>query len=288
MGLMAAGLVAALAAALLVGVSGTRGGGGSKGGKVTVMVAAEDLPAMTLVRSDAVTTQTMSATDAPKGYFSDPGRIIGRVLRVPMVKGQVLLTNYVAAEDSPAALAAVIPEGMRAIGVSLSDYASLEGLLYPGGVVDVLASIKRPSGTGEEDVVVVTLLRGVQVLAVEGETVVTSEEAEAPEGTRGRRKLLVKLLVTPKQAEELHLVQEYARLSLALRNPLEVPVQQEGDTGLRMSEVLSGLRRRIETSVPTQPQVSRPVGAAEWPIVFIRGGASEVQSVSMPEQKKGN
>ncbi len=289
-GLIAAGLVAALAAALLVGLTGAGGRGRARGaGDITVLVASKDMPAMTVVDSESVEAKTLPANQAPEDCLSDSVQVVNRVLVMPVKKGQAFTAACFARKGSGVSAAAAIPEGMRAFGVSLSDYASLKGLLYPGSVVDVLATFRLP---GNDEVISMTLERGVQVWAVEEQTVLTAENGEPTDGTGRSTKRLVQLLVTPKQAEELSIARDYGKISLALRNPLEVPVQEEGETATLRSELVSALQRRaaMPRVAPTTPSDGgpRPTRTERWSILFIRGGSSEVQSVSMPVEKKGD
>src|SRR5262249_4211654 len=157
-----------------------------------------------------VTVKTITRSQAPVDCVSDPVQIVGQVLTVSVLEGQALTKNCFAPEGSGYHIASTLPLGMRAMSVSLADYSRLHGLLYPGSVVDVLASFKVPStdrrGT---DVVSVTLLRSVEVLAVEDRTVTKSEEKpeKAPTGLYDRRKR-VTLMVNSKQAEALQVAME--------------------------------------------------------------------------------
>ena len=71
-----------------------------------------------------------------------------------------------------------------------------------------------------------TLLRGIQVLAVQGDSVVSQDDSEETAGkvrqhTTTRGQVTVTLMVDPKQAEALQLAAENGTISLAIRNPLD-------------------------------------------------------------------
>ena len=121
----------------------------------------------------------MAADQAPPGAITNPVQVVGKVLLVGVIKGQPFTAESFASKESAASLAAAVRSGMPAVGVSLSDYEAISGLLYPGSVVDVLFSFKGSQEGGET--ISTTLLKGVQVLAVEDRTIVSSgQETVAP------------------------------------------------------------------------------------------------------------
>jgi pilus assembly protein CpaB len=263
LGLVVVGLAAAVCAAVLM--TSMRAGGlfaakESEPAEVEIVVAAGDLPAMTIVDGSLLATTTVSKAEAPEGYFGSMVQVIGKVLTVPLVKGQVLERKHFAAEGSGAHLASALKEGMRAVSVSLTDYSGLYGLLYPGSVVDVLAYMKLPNESGRQgDAVSVTLLRKIQVLGVEDQTVVSMEKDEDPKGLEGKRapnkRWMVTVMVDARQAQALQLAMENGRISLALRNPMdESGPEDDGRTSLR----------ELTTSAPSrgdsEPSRFGPIG----------------------------
>jgi pilus assembly protein CpaB len=188
---------------------------------VTILVSTQDVPGMSIVKADTVMEKTVSRGSAPEGCFSEPAQIIGKMVSVPMIEGQAFTQSNFPSEGSGAYLASVLPKGSRAVCISLNDYSGLEGLLYPGCVVDVLATFKVSSTFKLGEAVSTTLLENIGVLAVENQTVASQSESEdAPQRARAPGKdLLVALMVDSKQAEALQLAMEHGNISLALRNP---------------------------------------------------------------------
>jgi pilus assembly protein CpaB len=237
------GLLAAVSAMILVGVLRTDSSGSADRGSssnVEVVLAKTSLPAMSVITSKAVTKDTALKDTLPDGYLSSPVQAIGRVLAVPVVEGQVLTGSCFVTEGSDAQLAAVIPHGMRAVTITLSDRGITGGLLYPGCVVDVLASFTLSSqDRGRGQALSTTLLHGIQVLAVRGTSVVSKKDSTKgalEEKTAAKTRMTVTLMLDPKQAEALQLAMGYGSISLALRNPLDrYPVDVD-------STVLSGGR----------------------------------------------
>jgi Flp pilus assembly protein CpaB len=179
-GLFGLGVVAAIAAALLfVSLQDSGGGTDAEGGpdapdpEVTVVVAAADLKAMTVLGPDQVTTNTTKRKLAPVSSMPSTIHAIGRVLQVDVKQGQVLAMTDFHSEGSAAELAAALHEGERAVNVALSDSMGVESLLYPGSIVDVLVSMKLRGGEGgEQEPMTMTLLEGVRVLGVGMQTIV--------------------------------------------------------------------------------------------------------------------
>ena len=129
----------------------------------------------------------------------------------------------------------------------------MEGLLYPGCVVDVLASFKVSSKVKLGEAVSTTLLTSIQVMAVENQTVASydegKKETQSPNSTR--QKLLVTLMVESKQAEALQLAMENGRISLAMRNPNDA-LEVDKDATLLSEGRLAQLARLLAPNVRTE------------------------------------
>jgi len=222
--LLILGVVAAACAALLMGALSVRPSDaeGSESDKIEVAMAKEALPAITVITIDHINTEMISREELPPGQLVSPTQIIGRVLAMPVVEGQVLTESCFVPSGTAALLAAAIPHGMRAVTVSVSSRGMPDrALLYPGCVVDVLVSYKL-SGNIEGEALSTTMLRGIQVLAISGDSVIKNPDSEEENGTTKRstsRVALVTLLVDTEQAEALQLAIENGNIMLSIRNP---------------------------------------------------------------------
>ena len=223
------GLAAAACAAILVSTlaTGSSASADDSSNYVEVAMAKVSLPAMTVINLDNIIKENVSRDDLPKGVLSSPEQAIGRLLAVPVVEGQILTNSCFVTKGTGAQLAASLPHGMRAVTLTLSRGSYPDGiLLYPGSVVDVLVSFKLGRGS-DGQALSTTLLHGLQVIAVQGQSIVTEPDTEEkktakktprPSSTRGVK---VTVLVDPKQAEALQLMMTYGKISLAVRNPLD-------------------------------------------------------------------
>jgi len=297
-GLVVMGFVAAVAAALLVSSlrNGRQVGTTVEIPDVPVMYASQALSATTVIDPKCVITKKVPLNEAPEDSLRDPAQVVGRALRVPMIQGQPFTKNCFAVKDSGISFAAVLDSGMRAVSLSLTDSSAMAGLLYPGSIVDVLASFRTPprSGSRQNETVSLTLLQGVKVLAVEEDTVVSAEDDDRPDqGGRtgfGPRQL-VTLMVTPDEAELLQLAQVHGTLSLAMRNPLEAcDINKSRCRPRQMSELFNGREPQASSpqisfvQAPVLPQASK--ASAQWPVLFIRGGSSQVETFPLPDQEE--
>lgn len=234
--LLILGIAAAASAAILVGILRTdssTSASKNSSSNVEVAMAKISMPAMTIMTLDHVIKEEVAKEDLPEGRLSSPSKVIGKVLAVPVVKGQILTDSCFVTEGTGALLAAALPYGMRAVSINLSSRAIPdELLLYPGCVVDVIVSFKLSSADRSKgQAISTTMLRGIQVLAVAGDSVVSKQDKEGKSTAKARRTgstVVVTLMVEPKQAEALQLAANNGSISLAIRNPLDKrPVDME-------------------------------------------------------------
>lgn len=296
-GLVLLGLVAALSAAILVGVlQFGRRAGASRGpappAPVEIVLAKKALPAMAVVDGRSVVTKTVPKQEAPADYVASPGLVVGKVLAVPMTEGQVFTKGCFVTKGSGPQLAAALPNGMRAVSLSLPGWSGLEGLLYPGSVVDVYASLRDPTASGRP-IVSTVLVQGVQVLAVEHRTVFTEEKKEGQTRTVPRRYPLVTLMVNPEQARALQLAMQHGSMSLAMRNPLDrqsISLEPMWISDILRYPHLAEQAHEPDEEVepaPTQPAVALRALRGKWDVLIIRGGQREEQSFELPTKDVG-
>ena len=298
--LVTLGLLAALCAAVLSKT--LRVNDASAGAtllETEVLLAAKAMPAMSVLQISSVTVQSVPKERLPKGYLSNPVQAVGKVLAAQVVEGQVLTESCFVENGVGAQMAASLPAGMRAVVVSLSSTSISGGLLYPGCVVDVLASFKLPSSERGQ-ALSTTLLRGIQVLAVQGTTVASQDEEEKKTSNRlNTQRMTVTLMVDPKQAEALQLATSHGSVSLALRNPLDdVPVDTEvtvlsqgrlAQLGSAMTAAVIGGNGEENGGSAQEEQASEgnagaPAGKTSWPVTVIRGAQVQQHDLDAPRR----
>lgn len=217
-GAVAAAVSAALAYFLQVALSPSSDGKAPRGAATTVLKAARDLPMGHRLTEADLEQAEMASRPVGETLVSSRALAVGRTTSVALVKGQALRTGDLVDAGSGASIAGQLSAGMRAITVSLRDTGP-EVVLYPGALVDMLATLERPGRSADQrDTVTVTLLEGVRVLAVNDEAVGVKAAAESPGDRRsGSRKLTVTLAVTPEQAAQVELASARGTVGIALR-----------------------------------------------------------------------
>ncbi|HSU69764.1 MAG TPA: Flp pilus assembly protein CpaB [Tepidisphaeraceae bacterium] len=331
-GLCVLGLIAALCAAFLIATLGAHGPRAvvhstqhdPTAPEVVVLFATRRIAAMTVIDGSMVSTKTMPRDQAPKGFISSPVGVVGKIAATPVAESQPFTDTCFAEGPGPRQLADVIPKGKRAVGISVSDYAGLEGLLYPGSMVDVMASFKQ-QGNSNNPAMSKTLLENVQVLAFEQLSVVSPTRVgpdveQAAVRTSGSRR--VTLLVDSYQAKLLQLAMEQATLSLALRNPLDearsdnesvsvqsltglqadpppqAQTQETPQWGRDLAAAVEAMQKKMVAAIPATQPTTRPADPVaeapkpppHWDTMVIRGETSETVSfpITTPAARPGD
>lgn len=134
----------------------------------------------TLTMND-LTTVKWPSEFLPKGStFDDPYALVGRVAKQDLFPGEPLLKQKVSGSDTAGGLPAIIPAGMRAVTVAVSEIKGVAGFVKPGDRVDVLSTFE----IGDDQRVTRTVLQNVLVLASAQSMIDASKYAdlETPEG----------------------------------------------------------------------------------------------------------
>ena len=178
-----------------------------------VLVARDDMPAGTFLKEDNVRWADWPKDGVAATYFVEKDTTTedmnGAVVRTGLTAGEPLTAGRIVRPGDRGFLAAVLRPGMRAISVPINATTGISGFIFPGDFVDLLLtqSLKRGQTTRHASE---TVLREVRVLAVD-------QRVSDQEGKPAIAKTAT-LEVTPKQAEEIAVVMEIGRLSLALRS----------------------------------------------------------------------
>jgi len=307
-GLAGAGVLAAVAAAVLVGALRSDVWNRARpvvapAAEDSFVVATHPLPAGRMLDGTCVTLRKIAHGRGPEDGFADPALVVGRTAIVPIHEGQALIPALLAPLGSGMALASHLPAGKRAVAISVTNYAGLEGVLYPGSRVDVIAAFRTLTGDPPPPPVAVTLLENVSVLGVEHDMVSSTPEAkttkQAEQEMASGRARRVTLEVDTKQAKALELAQDMGTLSLALRNPDDqTPTDQQPVTLLAAAGMPTASGRVTFASSPTSadplhmtPAVASgipapaPVAqrAPDWEMTIMRGDTIETRNFPQPK-----
>lgn len=195
-----------------------------KNRRIEVIAVKKALPTGTVLSMDDI--GSISVIEASvKGHVvkvEDHVALIGRKTIRPLTEGSpVFWSDIEGGEPGSRGLAGDIKPRMRAISVNVSGSASVSGMVKPNDHVDVLGTFSFPSPTlkTEVELVTLTMLQDVLVLATGRETAKTQVLGDRP----GATYTTVTLEVTPREAEMLVFAEQIkGRLALALRNPDDV------------------------------------------------------------------
>ncbi len=182
---------------------------------VSVVIAAEDIPAESVIGAEAVTTTELPADRAPRNAATSVPEVLGKVAKVVLPTGTVIELDKISEPGPAHGLAWTVTPGMRAVTVALDPVSGVAGFLKPGNRVDVLATVPQGDTT-----VALTVLQDVKLLAIGPQAQPTTEE-EAKEGAtpgpRAREQPTATLEVTPEGAQDLVLADQKGDLRLTLR-----------------------------------------------------------------------
>jgi pilus assembly protein CpaB len=215
-----------------------------------LIIAAVAIPAGSVLQREDVKTVPWPKAYYPKGnVFSKPNDILGHIARRDIYPDSPLFAEQLSAEASLGGLAVLIPKGMRAVTIAVTDVKGVAGFLNPGDKVDVLAHIDLDF-EGERVKLSKTLLQNVLILAIDQSPVDerfskikgSKQSPEAPktetktEDVKGKPAKIVTLALLPEQVERVTLAEEMGSLRLALRAENKSPEELTLPNGEQPSE----------------------------------------------------
>ncbi len=179
----------------------------------TVVVAVRDIPARVPINTAMLATEQRPSTQVDPDALKDRSQAVGSISLITIPAGSAVTASKIGLV-SALALPRRLSSGLRAVSISIDRVKGVSGLIQPGDRVDVIAV---PPRVGNETPRATTILRGVLVLAMGGET----ETARATPSPENQNLTTVTLAVLPKQADLLALADVNTTLRLALRAPQE-------------------------------------------------------------------
>ena len=232
-------------------------------GTVKVVVAAEPLMVGTPLRREQMRVVDWPEKAQVPGAFADPNDVIDRGVIETIAVNEPITSRKVASKDAGAGLSPVIPQGMRAMSVRVNDVVGVAGYVVPGTRVDLVVTVRddNPNG-GNSEPMARTVVSNILVL-----TAGTRTDTEKGKDGKPQPAAVVTLAVLPEDAERIALAQAEGKLSLALRNPLDV--EQTKTTGIKLGGLMRGTAPEPVVNPVTRKVVPRPRPAAPAPAVVV-------------------
>lgn len=219
-----------------------------------VVVAKVDLKTGAKLSERNLVVIQKPAPTLPPGHFSQVEQLKGRVLRLPVLRGQMVLVSRLALKGNAGGMSAVVPAGYRAMTVRVNEVIGVAGFVQSGDRVDVLATVDK--GRFREDPATHVVLQDIPVLAV-GKELPNEKEAKK---AQNQRVTVVTLQVSPDQGARLALAVSEGKIVLALRNLAD---RGNGDaSGVSLSSLVNPAVPEITVQVDENPPPQAPVTKA--------------------------
>ena len=182
-------------------------------GTTKVAVAAVPLDYGVTLTPEKVRFVDYPSKSLPAGTYDRIGKLLPagqkRVALRPMQVNEPILAYKISGKGQPKSIAALLPDGMRAMAVRINDVSGVAGFIQTNDAVDVL--VTRSVGDNRE--VTDVLLQNIRVMAID-------QNAKKNDGTPDVARTTT-LEVGPLEAQKLALAQRVGTLSLVLRKPGE-------------------------------------------------------------------
>jgi pilus assembly protein CpaB len=300
----------------MLGVQKVMSQNNNKAEYVQVLVALTDIAPGVPLDETNVTFRRWPLDAVPEGAVTKEEQYVERALRGATVAGEVIMAAKLG-EKGVFGASSEIPEGMRAVTVSVDPTKTHSGQIQPGDRVDVLVTYKSRTSRG-----MVTrtksVLEFIKVFSVDSRRANVGETQEVSAKN-------ISLLVTPDQANLLMLAEDKGTLHLALRHKTDSvaakaatiddsifdeaetqvgkgdPRDPEFDPESRRVEdaesIAQALQRELSGGSPAGASATTPAGSSgtqvpapeaplTWKIQIFSGEQVRIEEVELPEEKQ--
>lgn len=173
-----------------------------------VIVATKDIPEGVSLTRGALERKDWPIISVPPGAFSDIDSAVGRVTRVSVYAGEVIVPGRLAPPGTGPGLQVKITPGKRAMAVKIDDVVGVSGLIQPDSRVDVLVTLRDKGPDGEQ--ISKLFMSNMRVLSV------GTVDRSGPDN-RPIVATSATLEVTPIEAERLAVAMRDGTIQLVLR-----------------------------------------------------------------------
>jgi pilus assembly protein CpaB len=187
---------------------------------VDILVAKADINLGQKVTPNDVVWQSWPTASASKSFIRRNERpdatkeITGSIARSPFIAGEPIREPKLIKADGSGFMAAILPQGMRAVSTEISAETGAGGFILPNDRVDVILTRreKNPDPKATGDLIIPSiLLSNIRVLAID-------QAPKEKDGTNSVIGKTVTLELKPEQVTVLAGARQAGTLSLALRS----------------------------------------------------------------------
>ena len=190
---------------------------------VEVLVAKNDIQLGQAVKPDDLQWQSWPASTASNAFIRRDARpeaqtqIAGSIARVPLMQGEPIREQKLVRAEGSGFMAAILPQGMRAVSTEISAETAAGGFILPNDRVDIVLTrrLKNPDANGalagNDLIISEVILTNIRVLAID----------QAPKEKEGQNAVVgktVTLELKPDQISILAAARQGGTLQLALRS----------------------------------------------------------------------
>ncbi|WP_306522498.1 Flp pilus assembly protein CpaB [Gemmatimonas sp.] len=242
-----------------------------------VLVATKDIPEGSTLSRGILDEEAWPLVSVPAGALASLDSAVGRVTRVAVYAGEVIVPGRLAPVGTGPGLQVKITPGKRAMAVKIDDVVGVSGLIQPDSRVDVLVTLRDQRADGEQ--VAKLFMSNMRVLSV------GTVDRSGPDN-RPIIATSATLEVTPMEAERLAVAMRDGTIQLVLRgfgDPDSVAT-----VGATSEDVL--LRPRKAPPPPPEPKpvirrviVRVPEKRPEPPVAAVVPAPTPVVPVRKPD-----
>ena len=220
---------------------------------VDVLVAKADIGLGQTVTPNDMSWQTWPAATAGNSFIRRSERpdatkeITGSIARSPFIAGEPIREPKLIKANGSGFMAAILPQGMRAISTEISAETGAGGFILPNDRVDIILTRREknpdPKATGDL-VIPKIILSNIRVLAID----------QAPKEKDGQNSVVgktVTLELKPEQVTLMAAARQAGTLSLALRSIADINQTEIADERPRQRGV-NVVRYGVPSSTATQ------------------------------------
>ncbi len=198
---------------------------------VEVLVAASEIALGQTVNEGSFRWLAWPTEAAARGYITKQNggtskvrELAGSIARAPLLAGEPVTPAKLIKAGQGGVLAAILPQGMRAISTKIKAETAAGSLILPNDHVDVIIVRRIRIKSGGEEVNSDTLFRNIRVIAI-GQQIETKEGKKAADSSAST----ATLELTPRQAQDMALANALGGdITLSLRSVADLSTDPSG------------------------------------------------------------